>query len=68
MDELKLTELEFDQLAKLVESEKPVRMIMKNGYQAEGVIEAFDTTVIIARVKEQLWMIYRCNLSTIVLG
>lgn len=56
------------ELDKAVESGRVVRVIFANGYQTNAVIEAHDMDVMIIRVKDEKWMVYKRNVSTVVLA
>lgn len=59
--------LEDVYLSELVRKGKPVKIILRNGYQMICVIEDFDNNVLVVKNREERWLVYRQNLSTIVL-
>lgn len=65
MNEQNTTDLEFEQLEKLVKSKKTVKIYLRNGYQMNAVIEKFDSNVIIVTANNKRMMLYRQNLSSI---
>lgn len=58
---------EINELDKVIDSGKPVRIIFTSGFQTTAVIEAYNYDVILCRVKDERWMVYKHNVSTIVL-
>lgn len=60
--------LEPRELDKVVESGEMVRVIFNNGYQTDAVIEAHDADVMLLRVKGKSWLVYKRNVSTVVLN
>ena len=60
--------LEAAELDKVVESGETVRVIFNNGFQTEAVIEAIDADVMILQVKGKKWLVYKQNVSTVILN
>lgn len=60
--------LEAAELDKVVESGETVRVIFNNGFQTEAVIEAIDADVMLLRVKGKNWLVYKQNVSTVILN
>lgn len=67
MSEQKQKDLEFEQLGKLVKSKKTVIIFTRNGYQLKGTIQDYDSNVIIGNMSGERQMIYRDNISSILL-
>ena len=63
MDEM--TSLEGRRLEECVESGRPVRIYIVNGYQLTGVITDFDCNLIMVNSQGREMMVYRSALSTI---
>ena len=60
--------LEAAELDKVVESGETVHVIFNNGYQTDAVIEAIDADVVILQVKGKKWLVYKQNVSTVILN
>lgn len=60
--------LEPRELDKVVESGEMVRVIFNNGYQIDAVIEAHDADVMLLQVKGKKWLVYKQNVSTVILN
>lgn len=60
-------DLEFEQLDKLVKTKKTVTIFTRNGYRLTGTVQDYDSNVIIANVNSERQMIYRDNISSILL-
>ena len=68
MEHDEMISIEAVTLAEAVRKEKNVVLIFTDGFKTPAVIVDYDDVVIVARVRDQEWMIYRHALSTILLG
>ena len=62
-----MASIEVRKLEEAMRTQAIVKLFFVNGFATEARIEDFDCEVIVARVKDREWIVYRHALSTIVM-